>query len=318
MGKLDTVKNFVKTKASKAAFFVEKHSPEICVGSGLVMITVGVVAACKATLKVDDILEEHHKTVQTIGEVASEAEEQGVDYSEKDQLSDISTTTIKTSAKLVKNYAGAAGLILGGMGLVVLGFKKEHERLVVMTNTANSILAYAMSLENKSNEDHVDKIMFDKHEETYKVYDEATGEVIDEKVISDMVDKELLYSGDSIFTKVISSKNPNWVHGDEDCSYMIDMIATQFRTLQTLLDNSKTYIKYDKVCELIGFDDDGEDQISWIAGWLRGDLIDCFTTPVHYVDNDGKLVDAIVCRLNPRPSILGEVNLPFAKEFGIN
>ena len=43
--------------ANKLAFKAKKHSPEILIAVGAVSIVTGTVQACKATLKMQDVLE---------------------------------------------------------------------------------------------------------------------------------------------------------------------------------------------------------------------------------------------------------------------
>ena len=52
--------------AGKAMLKVSKHSPEIMIGVGIVGIGACVVMACKATTKLDDIVEEHTAAVEEV------------------------------------------------------------------------------------------------------------------------------------------------------------------------------------------------------------------------------------------------------------
>ena len=59
-------KNVILSKFSKLNLKVQKHSPEILMGLGIVGTVASAVLACKATLKVNDIIEEKNKTVDAI------------------------------------------------------------------------------------------------------------------------------------------------------------------------------------------------------------------------------------------------------------
>ena len=48
---------------------VQKHSPEILMGVGVVGVVTSTVMACKATMKLNDILEESKETRDKIKEV---------------------------------------------------------------------------------------------------------------------------------------------------------------------------------------------------------------------------------------------------------
>lgn len=60
----------VKTKnsLSKVNFKLKKMSPEILVGLGIVGVIAGTVMACKATTKVNDILDETKENVDKVHE----------------------------------------------------------------------------------------------------------------------------------------------------------------------------------------------------------------------------------------------------------
>ena len=55
--------------AAKAKFKLVKHSPEILMVCGAVGAVTSAVMACKATLKVNDIMSAHQSSVATIHDV---------------------------------------------------------------------------------------------------------------------------------------------------------------------------------------------------------------------------------------------------------
>ena len=52
----------------KAGFKIKQHSPEILVGIGIVGTVTSVIMACKATLKVNEVVEEAQETIEKIHE----------------------------------------------------------------------------------------------------------------------------------------------------------------------------------------------------------------------------------------------------------
>ena len=103
--------------AAKAKFKIGKHSPEILMVCGAVGAVTSAVMACKATLKVNDILKDHQSDVETIHNVQSGNAEikQDAEYTEEDAKKDLTTVYVQTGVKLVKLYAPA--VILGGLSL---------------------------------------------------------------------------------------------------------------------------------------------------------------------------------------------------------
>lgn len=103
--------------AAKAKFKIGKHSPEILMVCGAVGAVTSAVMACKATLKVNAVLEEHQSAVETIHNVQSGNAEikKDAEYTEEDAKKDLTTVYVQTGVKLVKLYAPA--VILGVLSL---------------------------------------------------------------------------------------------------------------------------------------------------------------------------------------------------------
>lgn len=108
----------------KAGFQLKKHSPEILVVAGVVGTVASAVMACKATTKVNFVLEETKSQVDVIhaatekGEVAQLLEngEVGmVPYSAEDSKKDLAIVYTQTGLKLAKLYGPA--VILGAVSI---------------------------------------------------------------------------------------------------------------------------------------------------------------------------------------------------------
>lgn len=115
--KMNAVMANVSRFAAKAKFKLGKHSPEILMVVGVVGAVTSTVMACKATLKVNDILATHDATVATIHDV-QEGKVQikaGEEYTEEDVKKDLTTTYVQTGLKIAKLYAPA--VILGTLSI---------------------------------------------------------------------------------------------------------------------------------------------------------------------------------------------------------
>ncbi|MCD8119704.1 MAG: DUF6353 family protein [Lachnospiraceae bacterium] len=176
--------NNITNKAARVfhevAFTTKKHSPEILIVTGIVGGVAATVMACKATLKVNDILTEHKDTVDKIHDVA--ADEKITEYTEEDEKKDLTTTYIQTGFKMAKNYAPA--VLLGGLSITCILasnniLKKRwvaSEAAVVAIN--NSFKDYRSRVVEKFGE-AVDKELLCNLKATEieeKVTDEETGE----------------------------------------------------------------------------------------------------------------------------------------------
>jgi len=108
-------KNEIMTKVSgaisKAGFQVKKHSPEILVVAGVVGAVTSAVMACKATLKVEEIIDETKEKMDTIHESSEHgATPAGIDYSAEDAKKDTVIVYTQTGIKLAKLYGPSVAL----------------------------------------------------------------------------------------------------------------------------------------------------------------------------------------------------------------
>jgi hypothetical protein len=62
------VPNAVSTRAARTVLLNQKHSPQMLFAIGIVGFGATVVLACRATLKVENILDEHEKKVAQVGQ----------------------------------------------------------------------------------------------------------------------------------------------------------------------------------------------------------------------------------------------------------
>ena len=98
----------IKSVVTVAKMTVVKHAPEILMGTGTVAFVATVVTASRATIKAQDVLEEHKEKLETIG-LALEGEDEEV-YSVEDAKKDKVITYTQTGLALAKEYALPLGL----------------------------------------------------------------------------------------------------------------------------------------------------------------------------------------------------------------
>lgn len=135
------MKNNLSRTINKVAFKVKKYSPEICVVLGVAGMVTSAVMACKATLKVNDILEETKQTVDSIKEVKEKADElpEGVTYSEEDSKKDLTIAYCKTGVKLAKLYAPSVILGTLSIGSIVASNVIMKKRNVALAATCTAV-----------------------------------------------------------------------------------------------------------------------------------------------------------------------------------
>ena len=135
--------NTVTKAFYKVVFEAKKHSPEILVGAGVIGTLASTALACKATLKVNDVVDEAKENIDVI----HESKERGLtpggqDYSVEDSKKDLAIAYVQTGIKFAKLYAPAVILGAASIGCII----KSHNIL----RTRNAALAAAYAAIDKS------------------------------------------------------------------------------------------------------------------------------------------------------------------------
>ena len=73
----------------KASFQLKKHSPEILIVAGVIGTVTSAVMACKATTKLNDILEESKENLDKIHSAMEHPETLPEEYTEEDGKKDL-------------------------------------------------------------------------------------------------------------------------------------------------------------------------------------------------------------------------------------
>lgn len=105
----------------KVGFKLKKHSPEILVVAGVIGTVTSAVMACKATLKVNDIIDETKETIETIhgcvGKGLKTAD--GEEYTQEVANKDLTIVYVQTGWKFAKLYGPAVLLGVASIGCMV-------------------------------------------------------------------------------------------------------------------------------------------------------------------------------------------------------
>lgn len=133
--------------ATKAAYQLQKHSPQILMGVGIVGTVVSAVMACKATTKAGAVLEEAKKSVDAIHECQSNTElVKSGKYTDEDAKKDMVITYVQTGVKLFKLYAPSVSLGVLSLISILASNNILHKRNVALaaayTTLDNSFKKY--------------------------------------------------------------------------------------------------------------------------------------------------------------------------------
>ena len=120
---------------------IKKHSPEILLATGTVGVVASTVMACKATLKVEEIVDEAKEKIDTIHQVSADPA-MAEKYSEEDGKKDLAIVYTQTAVKFIKLYGPSVTI-----GVASLACMIGSNRIL---NKRNAALAAAYAAVDKS------------------------------------------------------------------------------------------------------------------------------------------------------------------------
>ena len=261
MSKLtNIVKNIKLPKSlSVAKLKLEKHSPEIMVATGAVLVVGAAVYACKQTIKAKDILDEATDEIDAINlgqEIATEA-----NIPESEARSQRMKVYSKTALEMVKLYGLPVLAGVTGLGLMLGAHKVLKDRNAALTLAYSNLLANYQSYRDRVKaavgEDKERMINMDAEKKSIVVVDDEGNK---ENVKGATVIKDPT-NGYSAYARIFDESNDNW---SKDPSSNIFFLRTQMSFLNDKL-RARGYLFLNEAYEALGFKPTTPGQI---VGWV--------------------------------------------------
>ena len=132
---------------NRAGLHVKKHSPEILLVTGIVTGGVALVAACRATTKLESVLNETKSNVDKVKEctLAGQIQIQDgdeittVEYTEEDSKKDLTIFYTKGALNVAKLYAPAAALGAISLTCILASHGIIHKRNTALAATVTAL-----------------------------------------------------------------------------------------------------------------------------------------------------------------------------------
>lgn len=187
---LHSLARMATSKAGRQVLKVQKHSPVLLVGTGVVSFGATIFFACKATLKMDEVLSEFEADRSKIEAASEVAEQTNQDYTDEDVKKDSIGIKLKLATKVARNYAPAVFF-----GVITIGsFTGAH----VILSRRNVALTAAYAALDKGFREYRARVV------------EEYGEEKDLKFRHGLVEKEIVEEGpNGPETKTILAPDPN-------------------------------------------------------------------------------------------------------------
>lgn len=256
--------NEIMSKASgalnKIGFGLKKRSPEILVAVGVVGTVVSAVMACKATTKIDTILDETKEQLDKIHEYAGNPDV-AEKYNAEDAKKDTAIVYAQTGVKLAKLYAPAVGLGILSISSILASNNILRKR--------NMAISAALAAATQDFKDYRNRVIerFGKevdHQLRYNIKAEEIEETVtDEKGKEKKVKKsiEVADPNASGYVKYFTRSNPYW---EEESSYVEMFLRSQQNYANDKL-KATGHLTLNDVYDMLGFHDS---KAGMVVGWI--------------------------------------------------
>lgn len=133
--------------ANRAWLTTKKHSPELLLVGGIITGGAAMIAACRATTKIDTVLAKTKASVEQIhecaeaGEISVQQENEivTVEYTEDDSKKDLTIVYAKTAWEFAKLYGPAIGLGALSLTCILTSHGIIHKRNAALAATVTAI-----------------------------------------------------------------------------------------------------------------------------------------------------------------------------------
>ena len=260
---MNNIVNSATKTFHRIGFKIKKHSPEILLVTGITGVVTSAVMACKATTKVDNIVEESKNTIDLIHEGMETGNIRGVEYTEEDGKKDISIVYVRTGVKFAKLYGPSVLLGLTSIGCILASNNIIHKRNVALsaayTAIDRSFKGYRSRVIERFGENMDRELRYNIKTQEVKetVVDEETGKKKTVKSTVSVVDPNT----HSDYAKFFDEYCAGWT---KDAEYNLLFLRQQQNYANELL-KSRGHLFLNEVYDMLGID---RTKAGNIVGWV--------------------------------------------------
>ena len=260
---MNNIVNSATKTFHRVGFQIKKHSPEILLVTGVTGVVTSAVMACKATTKVDAIIEESKKSIDTIHEGMNAGNICDVEYTEEDGKKDLAIVYIQTGVKFAKLYGPSVLLGLTSIGCILASNNIIHKRNVALsaayTAIDRSFKGYRSRVIERFGENMDRELRYNIKTQEVKdtVVDEETGKKKTVKSTVSVVDPNTY----SDYARFFDEYCAGWT---KDAEYNLMFLRQQQNYANELL-KSRGHLFLNEVYDMLGID---RTKAGNIVGWI--------------------------------------------------
>jgi Family of unknown function (DUF6353) len=262
------VPEVIGKQIARNALHVQKASPELLMGLGIAGMVGSTILACRATLKVDTVMDEAKQKLDLAKTLQHD------DYSEKDRSRDISLIYFQSGVRVVKLYAPA--VLVGALSIYAIRTSNG-----ILTRRNIALTAAYGALEKGFGEYRarvVDK--YGEEEDRNLRYGTREVEIVDPKTKKKKKVTRVALDDPSIYARFFDPYSTSW---NKEPEYNLIFLKCQQNYANDLL-RSRGHIFLNEVYDMLGIP---RSKAGAVVGWVltKDDSTDNF---VNFGVFDGK------------------------------
>lgn len=261
---LRAVRNVVTSKVGRQILIAQKHSPVLLFGAGVVGVVTAAVLASRATLKLEETLDDIHKDLANAGVLN---EKNPSLYPDNDYLRDKTIIYTRAVGRVVKLYAPAVAV--GGLSIAAL--TGSH----IILNRRNIALTAAYAAIEKGFRQYRDRVVkeFGEDKDREYRYGLVDKEIVEETETGPVtrVVKGVPNKDGSIYARFFDESSSSW---NKIPSYNQLFLQCQQNYANDLL-RSRGHLFLNEVYDMLGLERSKEGAVvGWVLDGNGDDFVD--------------------------------------------
>jgi hypothetical protein len=286
-----SIKNTITSKIGRQVLIAQKHSPTILFAASAIGVGATVVLACRATLKLEEVLKEAESKNTQIEEASALDSK---NYTDEDAKKDGLTLRVQTALKVVKLYTPTivvGVLTVGAMtGSHIILNRRNVGLTAAYAALDKGFKEYRSRVTEELGREKDDEFRFGVVEREIAV---DTDEGVAVQTIKGADPKTFRFGGRSIYSRIFDEGNRNW---QRQYTYNAMYIRSQQQWANDLL-NSRGHLFLNEVYDMLGFERTTEGSVvGWLSGTEHGDgyvdfgVLDNFFESKRFINGDERSV----------------------------